>query len=1017
MDDPDAPTIYRVSGVAPYPDPANPALPANVVPRQVTLRDRQTVATIVPFASRTHVPPSLLLYLSDQFRKEIEGGDTYPMVDPMPFEKFASYWFQNFGAIMLLGHIEHAAEVIEGRDWSRECLGSFYIKPNYPGRSSHVCNAGFLVTDASRNRGVGRLMGETYLDWAPKLGYTYSVFNLVYETNVASCKIWDGLGFKRIGRVKGCGNLKSYPGRLVDAIIYGRDLVQGGDSDELVSDDRFDKIRYYLKYGEYPNGADRAEKSRLRSAATTYKLLDGDVLMLKDKEVVSNPERQFAISREIHVQQHAGINKTTATIAERYHWTRIKDTVSDVIRNCAHCKDSSKTNQPHIVNPQNPSDPSLLSIANLNKTSSSSSSASSTATMPIPNAQTHSHSSLVDVASSSLTPMDQDGTPPDAHPHNRPSSPQPPPPPPLSSHPAFSVNPDSYKSIRGPVSAMSIGQILRAPTESPIPTHAALPGHNPMLQDQPRGGLHPVQHPSHHDLDSMMPISSPHSSFQPIDPKIISRPSPPGYSHHLSQHQNQYAHHDQSMHSALSTVASTRGGSGHHNHQLTQPNAHALGQHHSPHHHGSMVHNDPFAAFHEADVHGTQHELGHQHHHTTDAFTSLLNAPDDDDIVGTDGSAAGHGGAGAPGGADAEASAAAAGNGTIAIHLPLHSQVSDQSSHAHTHGLTHGHGHGQQQSVHHSHLGIHDARGIAGIEEDESESDAAAYRDMDMLIEPQDDADDDANLNLDLSLNSNLVGHMPVGYLGGMRSHSNSLAGDEHNYCSLGNDNENHGSRSGGMIGSSGSSSHTDIHHHLHDELSNMMNHDMNDDSSMDHGMSMNLGGGGEEEGVVGTGSHQKPFIHDDIVDNIAGVVDDVNISDNHHLHHQQHQHYHHMSHHNPSAGHTTSLTTPSTCSGPGVGSTGPCSSIDLKPDSETSPDGSGDASIRRYISKMDIGRLLSSAEEVPRSGDGDGRVDDADGGAVEGAVGGIDSSAVGGGMKLPDDGRLEDIAFDSLSG
>jgi len=54
-------------------------------------------------------------------------------------------------------------------------------------------------------------------------GYIYSIFNLVYETNVASCKIWDGLGFERVGRVKMCGKLKSYD-YLVDAIIYGRDL-------------------------------------------------------------------------------------------------------------------------------------------------------------------------------------------------------------------------------------------------------------------------------------------------------------------------------------------------------------------------------------------------------------------------------------------------------------------------------------------------------------------------------------------------------------------------------------------------------------------------------------------------------------------------------------------------------------------------------------------------------------------------------------------------------------------------
>ena len=342
LDDPDSPTIYRTSGSGPFPDPHNaqPSLPVDVYPRQVTLRDRVTVATIVPFSSRHQVPTSLLAYLNDQLNKEIEGGDTYPMLDTMPFEKFSSYWFQNFGAVMLLGNIESADDVVEGKDWATECLGSFYIKPNYPGRSSHVCNAGFLVTDAARNRGVGRLMGESYLDWAPKLGYTYSVFNLVYETNVASCRIWDALGFKRIGRVKGAGNLKSYPDQLTDAIIYGRDL--GPDGSDIVSEERFDKIAFYLRYGKYPTGADRAEKSRLRSAATHYKLLDSGKLMLKDKEVIADPKQQYEIARATHVLHHGGINKTTATIAEKYHWVRIKETVSLVIRNCTECKELGK---------------------------------------------------------------------------------------------------------------------------------------------------------------------------------------------------------------------------------------------------------------------------------------------------------------------------------------------------------------------------------------------------------------------------------------------------------------------------------------------------------------------------------------------------------------------------------------------------------------------------------------------------------------------------------------------------
>ncbi|EAW08059.1 putative histone acetyltransferase Spt10 [Aspergillus clavatus NRRL 1] len=304
-----------------------------ISPRQVTLRDRVTVATLVPISSADDVPPSLLRYLSDQLNKEIAKGDTYAMIDPIPLEQFATYWFFNFGAIMLLGDIKSVYEMKAmeraGADWTKICLGSFNIRPNYPGRSNHVCNGMFLVTDAARNRG----------------GYTYAVFNLVYESNVASCRIWDALGFKRIGKVPNAGKVLSSPGEYVDAIIYGRDL--GPEGEDSVTQDRFDKIRYYLKHSKYPRGADRAEKSRLRSAATHYKLIEGkdgdaEKLMLKDKEVVSDPQQQYDIARTIHLKQHAGINKTTAAIAVKYHWVRIKETVSRVIRDCPQCKETLK---------------------------------------------------------------------------------------------------------------------------------------------------------------------------------------------------------------------------------------------------------------------------------------------------------------------------------------------------------------------------------------------------------------------------------------------------------------------------------------------------------------------------------------------------------------------------------------------------------------------------------------------------------------------------------------------------
>lgn len=50
------------------------------------------------------------------------------------------------------------------------------------------------------------------------------MFNLVFANNLASVKIWDDLGFERIGRVKKAGRLANSE-ELVDAIIFGRDLV------------------------------------------------------------------------------------------------------------------------------------------------------------------------------------------------------------------------------------------------------------------------------------------------------------------------------------------------------------------------------------------------------------------------------------------------------------------------------------------------------------------------------------------------------------------------------------------------------------------------------------------------------------------------------------------------------------------------------------------------------------------------------------------------------------------------
>lgn len=131
----------------------------------VIFRDWQIEVIVILFVFWDEVFELLLCYFSDQFSKEIEGGDIYFMMEFMLFDKFVVYWFQNFVGIMLLGNIESVVDVIEGKDWFKECFGIFYIKFNYFGCSSYICNVGFIVIDVFCNCGVGWLMGEMYFEW------------------------------------------------------------------------------------------------------------------------------------------------------------------------------------------------------------------------------------------------------------------------------------------------------------------------------------------------------------------------------------------------------------------------------------------------------------------------------------------------------------------------------------------------------------------------------------------------------------------------------------------------------------------------------------------------------------------------------------------------------------------------------------------------------------------------------------------------------------------------------------
>ncbi|MBD2251284.1 GNAT family N-acetyltransferase [Nostoc parmelioides] len=145
----------------------------------------------------------------------IDEGKTYPQKQPLSQPEFAAYWLsQDAFVIRLSGN--------NGTQKPREILGSFYIKPNFPGRCSHICNAGFIVQPGLRGQGIGRFMGESMLSLASQLGYEAVMFNLVFETNIPSITLWQSLGFDIIGSIPDAAKLAD--GNLVKALIMYRGI-------------------------------------------------------------------------------------------------------------------------------------------------------------------------------------------------------------------------------------------------------------------------------------------------------------------------------------------------------------------------------------------------------------------------------------------------------------------------------------------------------------------------------------------------------------------------------------------------------------------------------------------------------------------------------------------------------------------------------------------------------------------------------------------------------------------------
>jgi ribosomal protein S18 acetylase RimI-like enzyme len=138
------------------------------------------------------------------FAAVVAAGEGYPQPPgPLSVADFDEYWLDHKSAVVVARH--------DGR-----LAGSYYLKPNFPGRGAHIANAGYFVVPELRGHGVGEAMVRHSFDEGRRLGFDAMQFNLVFESNPAR-RLYERLGFQAVGRIP-----EAIDGE--DAIVYWRRL-------------------------------------------------------------------------------------------------------------------------------------------------------------------------------------------------------------------------------------------------------------------------------------------------------------------------------------------------------------------------------------------------------------------------------------------------------------------------------------------------------------------------------------------------------------------------------------------------------------------------------------------------------------------------------------------------------------------------------------------------------------------------------------------------------------------------
>lgn len=104
-----------------------------------------------------------------------------------------------------------------------EINGLYILHPNNVGRCGHIANASYTVKANQRGEGIGERLVKHSMHMAKELGFRIIQFNAVVADNLPANKLYQKLGFKKLGYIP--GGFKSLTGGYKDINLYYYNLA------------------------------------------------------------------------------------------------------------------------------------------------------------------------------------------------------------------------------------------------------------------------------------------------------------------------------------------------------------------------------------------------------------------------------------------------------------------------------------------------------------------------------------------------------------------------------------------------------------------------------------------------------------------------------------------------------------------------------------------------------------------------------------------------------------------------